>query len=83
MKLLLILIIIFCSLCLVEAQSNPHYTVTDPAIKEMLISMDMPRYTGNVPAENIVGAWQLILSDGTYIDLALLNLVRLSLEKEK
>ena len=32
---------------MVEAQSNPHYMTTDPAIREMLISMNMPRTTGS------------------------------------
>jgi hypothetical protein len=51
--------------------SNP--TVTDPAIRSMLISMNMPQYLGNVPAETIAGNWRLNLSDGTYIDLKLLQ----------
>ncbi len=73
MKSILIkLVILFCLLSLVDAQ-NPHYTATDPAIREMLISMDMPRYTGNVPAENMGGNWQFTLSDGKYIELALLQ----------
>ena len=65
--------ILFCLLPLGAAQPYLHYTVTDPAIKEMLISMDMPRYTGNVPAEIVAGNWTLILSDGKYIELALVQ----------
>jgi len=70
-SILITLVVLSCLLSLVEAQSNPHYMATDPAIKEMLISMDMPRYTGSVPAENVAGNWQLTLSDGKYIELAL------------
>jgi hypothetical protein len=48
MKSILISLIIFSSLfSIAEAQSNPHYTTTDPAIREMLIGIDMPRTTGN------------------------------------
>jgi len=32
---------------MVEAQSYPHYMTTDPAVREMLISMNMPRTTGS------------------------------------
>ena len=32
---------------MVEAQSNPHYMTADPAVREMLISMNMPRTTGS------------------------------------
>ncbi len=101
MKSIFAVLVILSSLFpMVEAQSNPHYTVTDPAIRDMLISMDMPRntgdgsfksmttdpairemlismnmprYAGNVPAEIIAGTWQLGLSDGTHIELALLQ----------
>ena len=74
MKAILIsLVILSCILSVVEAQSSPHYTVTDPAIKEMLMAIDMPRYTGSVPMVNIAGNWQLTLSDGKYIELALLQ----------
>ena len=99
MKSILFALVIFSSLFpIAEAQSNPHYMTTDPAIqemlmaidmprttgsssftsmpadpavREMLISMDMPRYAGSVPAEVIAGAWQLNLSDGERIELAL------------
>jgi hypothetical protein len=54
-----------------NAPSNP--VVTDPAIRNMLISMNMSRYLGYVPAETIAGNWQLNLSDGTSIDLKLLQ----------
>jgi hypothetical protein len=51
--------------------SNP--IVTDPAIRSILISMNMSQYLGNVPAETIAGNWRLNLSDGTHIDLKLLQ----------
>ncbi len=72
-SILIALVALSCLLSLAEAQSNPHYTVTDPAIKEMLISLDMPRYTGSVPVQNVAGDWQLTLSDGRYIELSLLQ----------
>lgn len=72
-SILISLVVLSCFLSMVEAQSNPHYTVTDPAINEMLMALDMPRYTGSVPAVNIAGNWQLTLSDGKYIELALLQ----------
>lgn len=72
MRSILISMIVFSSLLmLADAQSNPHYMMTDPAISEMLISMDMPRYTGNVPAEIMAGDWQFNLSDGENIELTL------------
>ena len=37
----------------------------------MLISLDMPKYAGNVPATNIAGNWRLVLTDGIYFDLVL------------
>jgi hypothetical protein len=72
-SIVLILIVLFCLLFQAESQDNPHYTATDPAIREMMSSLEMPRYTGNVPAENIAGDWHLMLDDGNYIDLALLQ----------
>ena len=72
-SMIIALVVLSCFSSLVEAQSNPHYMAADPAIKEMLISMDMPRYTGSVPAENIDGNWQLVLTDGKRIELALLQ----------
>ena len=53
--------------------SVPRYMITDPALREMSISLDKPRYTGNVPIGNVVGNWQLMLSDGKYIGLKLLQ----------
>jgi len=48
MKSILFALVIFSSLfSIVEAQSNPHYMTTDPAIREMLIAIDMPRTTGS------------------------------------
>lgn len=98
--ILMLLFILSCLISMTEAQGNPHYTAadpaiqemltsinmprhtgnasfaatsSDPAIREMLISMDMPRYAGNVPAQTISGSWQLDLSDGNNIELALLQ----------
>jgi hypothetical protein len=70
-SVLFALVIISCLFSIVEAQSNPHYMTTDPAIREMLISMDMPRYVGSVPPEIIAGTWLLNLSGGEHIELAL------------
>ncbi len=56
-----------------QSQSNPHYTTADPALREMLISMDMPRYAGSVPAANVAGNWHFMMSDGAAIDLNLLQ----------
>jgi hypothetical protein len=48
MKSILVILVIWMSLFpMIDAQSNPHYMITDPAIGEMLISIDMPRHTGN------------------------------------
>jgi hypothetical protein len=41
-SIIIALVVLSCLLSLAEAQSNPHYMATDPAIKEMLISMDIP-----------------------------------------
>jgi hypothetical protein len=38
---LIILVVLSCALSLVEAQSNPHYTMKDPAIRQMEMSMNM------------------------------------------
>lgn len=44
MKSILIALAILSSLfSMVDAQSNPHYMTTDPAVREMIISMNMPR----------------------------------------
>jgi hypothetical protein len=69
-SILLLSIFALFGLALFPAIDNPHYMMTDPAIREMMISMDMPRYTGGVPA-NVAGNWQLMLSDGKNIGLAL------------
>ena len=37
------LTILSCICSTIEAQSNPHYMTTDPAIQEMLMAIDMPR----------------------------------------
>ena len=46
-SILIALTILSCLFSMVEAQSNPHYMTTDPAVREMLISMNMPRTTGS------------------------------------
>ena len=51
----------------------PNYMITDRALREMLISLDIPRYTGSVPIGNVIGNLQLMLSDGKYIGLKLLQ----------
>ena len=71
MRLILLLIVLSCLVLPAESQYNPHYTSIDPAVREMLISLDMPRYAGNVPATNIAGNWRLVLTDGIYFDLVL------------
>ena len=45
-SILIALAILSCLFSMVDAQSNPHYMTTDPAVREMLISMNMPRTTG-------------------------------------
>lgn len=52
-----------------SAQVSPSYSITDPAIREMLISLDMPRTA--TTESNIAGNWHLALSNGPFIDLAL------------
>jgi len=55
-----------------SAGSSSFTSMTaDPAVREMLISMNMPRYVGSVPPEIVAGIWQLNLSSGEYIELAL------------
>jgi hypothetical protein len=73
MKLILLLIILSCLALPAESLDNPHYTSIDPAVREMLVSLDMPKYAGNVPATTIAGNWRLVLTDGIYIDLVLLQ----------
>ena len=46
-SILIALIMTSCLLSSVEAESNPHYMATDPAISEMLTAIDMPRTTGS------------------------------------
>jgi hypothetical protein len=41
-SILMILVVLSCLLFLAGAQDNPHYMSTDPAIREMEISMNMP-----------------------------------------
>jgi hypothetical protein len=45
--------------------------VTDPAIREMLASLDMPRVS--VTESNVAGNWYLALSNGPFIELALIQ----------
>ena len=73
MKLILLLIVLSCLALPAKSLDNPHYTSIDPAVREMLVSLDMPKYAGNVPATTIVGNWRLVLTDGIYIDLTLLQ----------
>jgi hypothetical protein len=72
-RISLILIVLLCLGFSAQSQDNPHYMIIDPALREMLISLDMPRYTGSVPIGNVAGNLQLKLSDGTYIGLKLLQ----------
>jgi hypothetical protein len=39
---LIVLVVLSCVLSVVEAQSNPHYMSTDPAIRQMEMSMNIP-----------------------------------------
>ncbi len=49
MKSIYILLLVFsCLFSIAGSQSNPHYVGMDPAIKEMLTSIDMPRSAANV-----------------------------------
>jgi hypothetical protein len=43
----MLLFVLSCLFSLAEAQSNPHYMAADPAISEMLTSINMPRHTEN------------------------------------
>ncbi|MDD1759917.1 MAG: hypothetical protein LUQ44_04865 [Methanothrix sp.] len=48
MKTIFVLLFVLpCLFSAAEAQGNPHYMATDPAISEMLTSINMPRNTGN------------------------------------
>lgn len=71
-----------------QSQSNPHYVGTDPAIRDMLISLDIPRSPqpdaakaspfSSLPVDmastvNLAGRWQMELDKGTVITLDLLQ----------
>ena len=43
----MLLFVLSCLFSAAEAQSNPHYMTADPAISEMLTSINMPRHIGN------------------------------------
>ena len=43
----MLLFVLSCLFSAAGAQSNPHYMTTDPALSEMLTSINMPRHTGN------------------------------------
>ena len=43
----MLLFVFSCLISASEAQSNPHYMATDPALSEMLTSINMPRHIGN------------------------------------
>ena len=45
-SILFALTILSCICSTIDAQSNPHYMTTDPAIQEMLMAIDMPRSAG-------------------------------------
>ncbi|MDM7912389.1 MAG: hypothetical protein QUS09_04765 [Methanotrichaceae archaeon] len=67
--ILLSLALLSCLAIQASAQSSPSYTVTDPAIREMLASLDMPRVS--LTESNVAGNWYLALSNGPFIELAL------------
>ncbi len=69
--ILLSLAILSCIAIQVSAQGSPSYAVTDPAIREMLASLDMPRVS--VTESNVAGNWYLALSNGPFMELALLQ----------
>lgn len=69
--ILLSLSLLFCLAIQVSAQGSPSYTVTDPAIREMLASLDMPRVSAT--ESNVAGSWYLALSNGPFIELALIQ----------
>jgi hypothetical protein len=51
-SVLLVWFILFClAIIPASSQDNPHYIITDPAIREMMVSMDMPKYAGGVPSD--------------------------------
>ncbi len=69
--ILLSLALLSCLAIQASAQGSPSYTVTDPAIREMLASLDMPRVS--VTESNVAGNWYLALSNGPFIELALIQ----------
>ncbi len=48
-RISLILIVLSCIELSAQSQDNPHYMTTDRAIREMQMSLDMPRYTAGIP----------------------------------
>jgi hypothetical protein len=84
-----LLFAVIISALTITACSQSHYVATDPAIREMLISLDMPRTPQGErsalvatpsstpilvePAANLAGRWNLELLDGTGISLDLLQ----------
>ncbi|HSD59066.1 MAG TPA: hypothetical protein VLB04_12880 [Methanotrichaceae archaeon] len=69
--ILLSLALLFCIAIQASSQGSPSYTVTDPAIREMLASLDMPRVS--FTESNVAGNWYLALSNGPFIELALIQ----------
>jgi hypothetical protein len=63
------------------SQSSQHYVASDPAIRDMLISMDVPRSSDPskfssvsslvAPSAILAGKWHLELAEGTTMDLNL------------
>lgn len=74
LKVMLIsLAVLSCLAIHTSAQMSPSYGITDPAIREMLISLDMPRGATLATATNVAGNWHLQLSNGPFIELSLLQ----------
>ncbi len=69
--ILLSLSLLTCLAIQASAQGSPSSTVTDPAIREMLASLDMPRVSAT--ESNVAGSWYLALSNGPFIELALIQ----------
>lgn len=69
--ILLSLALLSCLAVQASAQGSPSFTVTDPAIREMLASLDMPRVSAT--ESNVAGNWYLALSNGPFIELALIQ----------
>ncbi|NPV63000.1 MAG: hypothetical protein HPY61_10320 [Methanotrichaceae archaeon] len=63
------------------SQGTSHHVATDPAIREMIVSMDIPRASDPskfsygsssvAPSANLAGKWHLELDEGTIMDLTL------------